>query len=288
MGEKQEESIEKLKDLDFAKMERLASIGDPEGLLLYGKMRFEGIQCDRDILAAIANYEMAASLGNLEAKQILSKFKGLDKVTINAHSSIRIADSKVLYFDPFQMEKEPKDADLIFITHEHFDHFDPVSIAKVRKEETHLIAPASMKEKVLTQAWVKPENCSFVEPQKEYEIAGIKVQTIWAYNRQKPFHPKENKWVGYVVTMDDVTYYVAGDTDGTNEMKQVICDVACIPVGGKFTMDAHEAADYVRAFMPTVAIPTHYGAVAGNLEDGYDFAKLVTRPFAGVIATLKM
>lgn len=101
------------------------------------------------------------------------------------------------------------------------------------------------------------------------------VKAIPAYNKLKPFHPKSKNWMGYLLTMDDVTYYVAGDTDITTENRAVKCDVALVPVGGKFTMDYKDAAKLVNEIRPQLAVPTHYGRVAGSSDDGRHFAELV-------------
>ncbi len=107
------------------------------------------------------------------------------------------------------------------------------------------------------------------------ELKGQMVKAIPAYNKLKPFHPKSKNWMGYLLTMDDVTYYVAGDTDITTENRAVKCDVALVPVGGKFTMDYKDAAKLVNEIRPQLAVPTHYGRVAGSSDDGRHFAELV-------------
>lgn len=204
----------------------------------------------------------------LNLKQIADK---LNHITINTHSSTRIEGSKILYFDPFQVEDSRHDADIIFITHEHFDHFEPDSIAKVKKESTLLVAPESMKKKVLSESGIIPDKCVFYEPGGIYELEGTVVETVPAYNRLKPFHPKMKKWQGYIVKMDDIRYYVAGDTDVNEDIKKVQCDVALIPIGGFYTMDKKQAADYVAELRPKAVIPTHYGSIAGNKADGQEF-----------------
>jgi L-ascorbate metabolism protein UlaG (beta-lactamase superfamily) len=107
------------------------------------------------------------------------------------------------------------------------------------------------------------------------EIAGISVQSVPAYNRLKPFHPKRNGWIGYVVTMDGVRYYAAGDTDAVSDLKSVTCDVALVPIGGTYTMSAKEAAKLVNEIHPLVAIPIHYGSIVGKPADADIFRKHV-------------
>ncbi|MCM1090826.1 MAG: MBL fold metallo-hydrolase [Butyrivibrio sp.] len=195
-----------------------------------------------------------------------------EEVRVLTHSSIKITGEKVLYFDPYEVAEEWHDADVIFVTHDHFDHFSPEDIRKVQKEGTLLVLPECMKGQEAKQSVA---NVRFVNPSETIEVAGLTVQTVAAYNRMKPFHLKGKGYVGYLVTMAGVTYYVAGDTDITPENQQVSCDVALVPAGGKFTMNYKEAAELVNRIEPKLAIPTHYGTVAGSVEDGERFAQLV-------------
>lgn len=194
-------------------------------------------------------------------------------ISVNTQSSIRIGGSAVLYFDPFQIKGETHDADIIFITHDHYDHFDPDSIRKIRKEGTVIAAPSGMKQELQKAAG----DCALVlmAPGDEQIISGIQIQAVPAYNRLKPFHPKRNGWVGYTVLMDGVRYYVAGDTDAVRELSSVECDVAMVPIGGTYTMTAKEAAKLINEIRPQVAIPTHYGSIVGKPEDGDVFRKYV-------------
>lgn len=195
----------------------------------------------------------------------------LNHITVNTQNSIRIEGSKILYFDPFQIKESLCDADMIFITHEHYDHFEPDSIAKVKKDSTFLTAPESMKKKVLSESGLAPDKCVFYRPGETYVQDDIVIETIPAYNKLKPFHPKMKKWMGYVVKMDEIRYYVAGDTDVNEDMKKVQCDVALIPIGGFYTMDKKQAAEYIAELKPRAVIPTHYGSIAGDKADGQEF-----------------
>lgn len=199
----------------------------------------------------------------------------LTNITVNTQSSIRIEGSKILYFDPFQIQDAAHDADLIFITHEHYDHFEPESIAKIKKEDTLLVAPESMKKKALSESGIAPENCLFFQPGETHEAGSVVIETIPAYNKLKPFHIKGKKWQGYVVKMDDIRYYVAGDTDVNEDIRKVCCDVALIPIGGHYTMDWKQAAEYIAEIKPKAVIPTHYGSIVGNKTDGQDFQKML-------------
>lgn len=197
----------------------------------------------------------------------------LNHITVNTQSSIRIEGSKILYFDPFKVESAVHDADIIFITHEHYDHFEPDSIIKVKKESTILAAPESMKNKVLSTSAITPEKCVFYRPGEMYEQGDVSIETVPAYNKLKPFHPKGKKWQGYVVKMDEIRYYVSGDTDVNEDIEKVQCDVALIPIGGHYTMDRRQATAYIAALKPKAVIPTHYGSIVGDKSDGQEFKK---------------
>ena len=196
----------------------------------------------------------------------------LENIEINCHSSIKISKGVVIYFDPFKIEKEMHDADIIFITHSHYDHYSQEDINKIIKEDTIIVAPKTTKQTI-----EKAQNGIFVEPNKEYEIEGIKVKTVPAYNIDKQFHPKANEWVGYIVNIDNVNYYIAGDTDITPENKNVKCDVAFVPVGGTYTMDYKEAAELVNIIKPKIAVPTHYACIVGSKDDGEKFKTLLDK-----------
>lgn len=193
----------------------------------------------------------------------------LDNIEINCHSSIKINKGKIIYIDPFKIEKEEHDADIIFITHDHYDHYSPEDIEKVIKEDTIIVAPKTAK------ALSKMKNVILVEPNRTYDVKGIKIETIPSYNINKKFHPITNVWVGYIIEIDEVRYYIAGDTDITPENKQVKCDVAFIPCGGTYTMNYEEAAELTNIIKPKIVIPTHYGNIVGNKDDGLKFKELL-------------
>lgn len=196
-----------------------------------------------------------------------------EKITINCHSSIRIEGEQVIYFDPFKIEKESHDADLIFITHDHYDHYDRDSIKKVIKETTKIVIPDKMATQVL--GVFPPRNVVGVIPNESYEIEGILVETLPSYNVNKAFHPRNKDWVGYIITLGEEKIYVAGDTDVTKENLDVSCDIALIPIGGVYTMTYQEGAELINKIKPKTVIPTHYGEIVGDLSDGEKFSKLL-------------
>lgn len=198
----------------------------------------------------------------------------LDNIKILCHSSIRIEDKYIIYFDPFRIEKEYNDADIIFITHNHYDHYSEEDINKILKENTIFVVPNDLL-KVLLEKGISNENIIPVLPNENYTVKNLNFKTIPAYNINKNFHPKENNWVGYLLSLNNITYYIAGDTDITEENKQVKCDIALIPIGGTYTMDYKEAANLINIIHPKIAIPTHYGTIVGSKEDASKFSKLL-------------
>lgn len=194
-------------------------------------------------------------------------------ISVNTQSSIRIAGKDtVIRFDPFQIAGEPHDTDIIFLTHDHYDHFSPDDIRKVSKPDTVIAAPKHMEKQL---AALKPAGVVLLAPGETTEIGAILVEAIAAYNTLKPFHPKSSGNLGYVVTLDRQRIYAAGDTDAVKEAKAVRCDTALVPIGGTFTMNAKEAAALVNTIQPKTAIPIHYGSIVGKLSDGETFRQLI-------------
>ena len=200
----------------------------------------------------------------------------LKNITINSHSSIRIAapDGPVMYVDPFHLSAEPHDADIVLVTHPHFDHFSPDDIERVRKDDTVFVMPMDMflteDAKIRGALDALDFTDSFgMEPDKAIEIMGVLIESVPSYNVNKPNHLKEFGWIGYLLTIGDTHVYVAGDTDVNDDVLAVRCDIAMIPAGGTYTTDAKEAAGLVNAIGPEVAIPTHYGDIVGS-DDCFD------------------
>lgn len=196
----------------------------------------------------------------------------LDNIEVLIHSSIKFSKDIIIYFDPYKINKDYHDADIIFITHSHYDHYSPLDIKKVIKDNTIVVCPKDVKEELLK---LNINNIIEVVPNKDYEVLNIKFKTIPAYNVNKNFHPKENNWIGYLINYNNVKYYIAGDTDITEENKNIICDVAFVPIGGTFTMDYKEAASLINEIQPKIAVPTHYGLIVGNKDDGIKFSELL-------------
>jgi L-ascorbate metabolism protein UlaG (beta-lactamase superfamily) len=199
----------------------------------------------------------------------------ISNIEVFTQSSIRIrCGAGTVYADPFHMKISPHDADIVLITHDHYDHFSPEDLAKVINPATILVVPEKVADKAAAfSAQVKA--IETVLPGQQYQIAGLSLETVPSYNRIKPFHPKKNGWVGYLLDLDGQRVFIAGDTDKTKENSTVQCDIALVPVGGKFTMDAKEAAELINTIRPAAAIPTHYGTIVGKKSDGERFASLV-------------
>ena len=196
------------------------------------------------------------------------------------HASIKIERDKVIYIDPFQIQGEPHDADIIFCTHDHFDHLNPEAIGKVMKDETVIVVPKKNAKKFKK---FQLKEVIGVEPDNQYEAGGVTFKTVRAYNLNKKFHKKKKNWLGYILDVDDVSYYIAGDTDYIPEMDNVKADVVFLPVGGFYTCDAEEAAKAANAIKPRAAVPIHFGSIVGTKVDAESFIKNLDEGIEGVI-----
>lgn len=198
-----------------------------------------------------------------------------EEINLLFHNSIRYKKDLTIYFDPFKINENYNDADIIFITHSHYDHYSKEDILKVKKEETIIVIPEDLINEVET--YFPKENIISVVPNKKYMVKNISFETVPAYNINKNYHSKTNNWVGYLVTICDIKYYIAGDTDVTEENKKIKCDVAFIPIGGTYTMDYKEAAMLINEIKPRLVVPTHFGTIVGTKEDGVKFLELLDK-----------
>jgi L-ascorbate metabolism protein UlaG (beta-lactamase superfamily) len=197
------------------------------------------------------------------------EYRGI-KVEWLGHASFKISNKLKIYIDPFGLKGEEEKADLIFITHEHYDHCSLADIKKIAKDDTLVIITEDCIAKL------RDFKTFPVLPGKSYEAKGIKFSTVPAYNLAKAFHTKASNWVGYVIEVEGVKIYHAGDTDFVQEMRELKnIDIALVPVGGTYTMSAEEAAGAVNYFKPKIAVPMHYGKIVGDIKDAEKFKELV-------------
>jgi len=184
------------------------------------------------------------------------------------HDTFRIDGPPVVYVDPYQIADGLPPADLILITHDHFDHLSPADVARIHKPSTKVVAPKEVEGKLSVPVEV-------IAVGESKTVAGVRVKAVPAYNTDKSYHPKKDGKVGYVLTVAGVTYYHAGDTDVIPEMAGLEPDVALLPVSGTYVMTATEAAEAARKVKPKIAVPMHYGAIVGSDADARKFAKLL-------------
>ncbi len=196
--------------------------------------------------------------------------KAIEKLVANlhwlGHDTFRLdASCGSIYFDPYEIEKAAPAA-IILASHDHFDHCVAEDIAKLQGPDTVVITEAECARKLSGEVRV-------VKPGDTLEVKGVKVQAVPAYNTDKDFHPKDKGWLGFVVTVDGVSLYHAGDTDHIPEMASLEVDVALVPVSGTYVMTAEQAVEAVKAIQPKLAIPMHYGAIVGGADDAQRFAR---------------
>ena len=197
----------------------------------------------------------------------------LENITWYKQSAIRWKNERlVVYIDPWGLTGDVPPADLVLITHAHGDHYSNDDIKRVTAAKTAFVAPADVAKELSGN--VKP-----VKPGERLDAAGVKLETVPAYNidpARLAAHPKTNNWVGYLITLGGVTYYHAGDTDHLPELEKLKTDVAFVPIGdGGFVMTVDEAAALVKAMKPKLAVPMHYGFYpgVGVPADGERFRK---------------
>ena len=186
------------------------------------------------------------------------------------HASFKITGEKTVYIDPWKL-KEGEPADIILITHDHYDHLSVEDVAKIATNTTWIVTTPDAAAKLTG-------NVKTVKPGDSLEVEGIKIEAVPAYNVNKDFHPKGNNWVGFIVTINGKRIYHPGDCDYMPEMNDVNADIVLVPVGGTYTMTAEEAAQAVNAINPEAAIPMHYDDIVGSIADAEKFKELCKSP----------
>ncbi len=185
------------------------------------------------------------------------------KIVWLGHASFRIDAGKIIYFDPYQISSGPK-ADMILISHEHFDHCSLDDVAKIQDSATVIVTEKDSAKKLKGDVRI-------IKPGESLTVDEIKIEGVPSYNMDKDFHPKKNAWLGFIVEIEGVRIYHAGDTDFIPEMKEFKVDIALLPVSGTYVMTAEQAVKSALAINPKIAIPMHYGTIVGDDRDAIKF-----------------
>ncbi len=204
------------------------------------------------------------------SEELLNKYTS--NLTWYKQSCIFINGSKTICFDPYSVKDDAVKCDCILVTHKHRDHFSSDCIKKIIKDDTVIYSPQSI-------FGFDNNKITEVEPNKTYDFNGIKITTVPAYSLDNTYHPVHAKFVGYIVEIDNIRYYHAGDTDLIPEMSDLDeIDVAFLPIGGIYTMDHNEALRAVDIIKPKVAIPVHFGMILGTYEEAEEFVSKCSVP----------
>jgi L-ascorbate metabolism protein UlaG (beta-lactamase superfamily) len=190
------------------------------------------------------------------------------------HASFRWEGSKVIYFDPWKIAKGARKADIILVSHEHFDHCSKVDIGMISTKDTVLVASqAAARELKPSEPFCK--EIKTLSPGASIEVYGVKIKATASYNLGKAFHPKSDNKLGFIVAMDGASIYHAGDTDAIPEMSGYHCDIALLPVSGTYVMSADEAAGAAVTMQPKIAVPMHYADIVGSVADAKRLQELL-------------
>jgi len=183
------------------------------------------------------------------------------------HATFKIVNKKVIYIDPWKV-KEKDSADIILVSHSHFDHLSIEDVEKVRGEGGIVVTTSDSASQL-------SGDVRTLVPGAKINIDDILIEGVPSYNIGKDFHPRNNNWLGFIITINGKRIYYAGDTDATPEMKMLTnIDIALLPVGGTYTMTCKEAADAANAFKPKIAVPYHWGDIVGSKSDAEKFKEL--------------
>ncbi len=195
--------------------------------------------------------------------------KGVDTMVKDihwlGHDTFKIVGEKVVYTDPFKIKKKDS-ADIILITHEHFDHCSPEDVKAIQCPKTMIVATSDCAKKLSGKVKI-------VKPGDKINVEGIDIEVVPSYNTNKQFHTKDKGWVGYIFVVKGQRIYIAGDTDYIPEMKNFKVDIALLPVSGTYVMTADEAIKAALDIKPKIAIPMHYGSIVGSTDDAKRFAE---------------